>query len=582
MIPLLDYRMRFIIIVGAILASMGSRIVFAVESNHSAPNILYIFTDDQSYRTVSCYPRAYPYANTPNIDSLARSGIRFEQAYMGAKCVPSRATALTGRLQFAARSNFDGTSIEGNRYWIPTIREHGYFTGIVGKWHWSGDSDAQGAQAHQHGIAWDWSVIWDHPDRDSGGYYYDQKVMINGAWPVPLNGYSTDRYTDYAEQFIRERSVARDQPWYFWLCYGGVHGPYTPADRHQGMLEDSPETPIPADVWGPRPGKPSHFQDSKWQKGDDGRPHFHGKSLDFWAKQQTEAVAAIDEGVGRILKTLEATDQLKNTIIVFTSDQGYVWGHHGLKGKIDPYETAIRSPFIVSCPDRFPQGKVCKAPINGSDVIRTFHAWAGVEPQTFMPGRDITPLLVEPESENVLKQWSKVPTLMTYVHNRYEPLEMARRLQAQDWKACMYGEGAPWYFMTILENYKYTRYAHPDRIEELYDLERDPEELVNLAVQAKFKGKLLEMRAACVQSIKDNGGSVFADLLPMPREEAKSPEAKPAGNTIVYYLGGKRVHVVDCKRLTGDLKSMTKMTLAEAEAKGLPLCSRCPGSATPK
>jgi hypothetical protein len=90
-----------------------------------------------------------------------------------------------------------------------------------------------------------------------------------------------------------------------------------------------------------------------------------GKSLDFWVKQQTEAVAAIDEGVGRIVKALEETGQLDNTIIVFTADQGYVWGHHGLKGKIDPYETAIRSPFIVSCPKRFPEGKVCKAPING-------------------------------------------------------------------------------------------------------------------------------------------------------------------------------------------------------------------------
>ena len=81
-----------------------------------APNILYIFTDDQSYRTVSCYPRCYTFANTPNIDSLAERGVRFDQAYMGAKCVPSRATMLTGRLQFAAMSNYDGTGAEGNLY----------------------------------------------------------------------------------------------------------------------------------------------------------------------------------------------------------------------------------------------------------------------------------------------------------------------------------------------------------------------------------------------------------------------------------------------------------------------------------
>jgi hypothetical protein len=278
------------------------------------------------------------------------------------------------------------------------------------------------------------------------------------------------------------------------------------------MLKDKPETEIPADVWGPRPGKPLHFQDSKWNKGEDGEPLYKGKSLDFWVKQQTEAVAAIDEGVGRIVKALEETGQLDNTIIVFTADQGYVWGHHGLKGKIDPYETAIRSPFIVSCPKRFPQGKVCKAPINGPDVIRTFHAWAEAEPRLFMPGRDITPLIMNPDSEPVLKQWSKVPTMMTYVHNRYEPMEMANRLKNKDWDACMYSKDTPWYFMILVENYKYTRYAHPDRIEELYDLDKDPEELDNLAVKEEFKDKLLEMRAACIQSIKDNGGSCLRRL----------------------------------------------------------------------
>lgn len=486
-----------------------------VSGSANPPNILYIFTDDQSYRTVSCYPRSYNYADTPNIDALAEQGIRFDQAYIGAKCVPSRATALTGRLQFAVNSNYDGSAIEGNTYWVPTLRENGYYTGMIGKWHFGG-----GAQAHQHGISWDWSVVWDHGAYKSYDEYYNgQYVMINGAPDAPLGGYSTDRYTDYTEQFIYERAQEPDKPWFFWLCYAGIHSPYTPADRHKGMLDDEPETAIPEDVWGPRHGKPSHFQDSKWQMGEDGKPYWKNKSLDFWAKQQTEAVASIDEGVGRIVAALEATGQLDNTIIIFTSDQGYVWGHHGLKGKIDPYETAIRAPFIVSNPTRFPTNKICKAPINGPDVIRTFHAWADAEPKEFMPGRDITPVLLNPESEPVLDEWSNVPTMMTYVKNRYEPTEMATRLENEDWEACMYGEDTPWYFMIVVKNHKYTRYANPNRIEELYDLDNDPEELDNLAIKAQYKSKVLEMRAACIQSIKDNGGSVFADFLPPPTTE---------------------------------------------------------------
>lgn len=549
-------------------------------AENSLPNILYIFTDDQSYRTVSCYPRSYSIADTPNIDRLAKRGVRFDQAYMGAKCVPSRATALTGRLQFAARANHDGSPVEGNLYWLPTIRDQGYFTGMIGKWHWG-----KGAEAHQHGTSWDWSIVWDHGSYGAaGGYYYDQKVMINGAPQVPLGGYSTDRYTDHTEGFIRARAEEPEKPWFYWLCYSGVHGPYTPAERHEGMLADEPETEIPVDIWGPRPGKPAHFQDSRWKKGEDGKPYRSGKPLDFWVKQQTEAVAAIDEGVGRIVKTLQDTGQLDNTIIVFTADQGYVWGHHGLKGKIDPYETAIRSPFIVSCPTRFPEGKVCTAPINGPDIIRTFHAWADAEPQSFMPGRDITPLVMNPESKPVLDQWSETPTMMTYVHNRYEPVEMAKRLGDKDWKACMYGKDTPWYFMILVKQFKYTRYAHPNRIEELYDLEQDPEELNNLAIQDEFQDKLLEMRAACIQSIKDHGGSVFADDLPPPRAGNDASEAKPSGEIMVFHAEGKkRVHRDGCRRLTTDPRvreTMTRMTLAEAEKKGLPLCSRCPGSTT--
>ncbi|MEM0926993.1 MAG: sulfatase-like hydrolase/transferase, partial [Planctomycetota bacterium] len=281
---------------------------------------------------------------------------------------------------------------------------------------------------------------------------------------------------------------------------------------------------------------------------------------------------------------LQETGQFENTIIVFTSDQGYVWGQHGLKGKIDPYETAIRSPFIVTCPQRFPSGEVCKAPINGADVIRTFHTWAKTDPRLFLPGRDITPLVMQPTSESVLKRWSEVPTLMTYVHNRYEPMEMAKRLKNEDWDACMYSKGAPWYFMTLVENFKYTRYAHPNRIEELYDLEEDPEELNNLAANEEFKDKLLEMRASCIQSIKSHGGAVFADHLPPPKTLAVPLAVRPPGDITVYHEPGKkRFHREGCRRLTSDRKlraAMTKMTLAEAEAQGLPLCSRCPGSST--
>lgn len=569
-------------------------------AQEAAPNILFIYTDDQSYRTVSCYPGAYHYANTPNIDRLAERGIRFDQAYVGAKCVPSRAGMLTGRFQYACA--------EGPEYkwWTTALRTKGYYTGMIGKWHWG-----KGAEAHQHGTAWDWSVVWDHGQyAAAGGYYYDQKVMINGGEPQDLGGYSTDRYTDFTVEFIKDRAKNPDQPWFHWLAYAGVHGPYTPAERHKTMFDDALPTEIPEDIYGPRPGKPVHMQGSRWKENENGEPIFKGKTLDFWAKQQTAAVASIDDGVGRILDALEETGQLENTIVVFTSDQGYVWGHHGLKGKIWPYADSIKAPLIVSNPKRYPQGVVCKIPVNGMDLIRTFHALADATPDQVLHGRDMSPILENPTSEQVAAEWNKTPTMMTYTRNTYDTERMVEKLTEKSWSSFQFGGSGkgdldgqdipgdqyqPCYFLTLDGEYKYIRYIFPNRIEELYDLESDPDELNNLAIKDEYQSQLAERREALIVYLKQTGGETFVDLLPAPKTDYdpptaqnsskdEVPEADIPGDTTVYSIAGKkRVHIVGCRRLTTDpneLALMRKMTYAEALAEGLPLCSRCPGSTT--
>ena len=517
--------MKLITLLLAITMTAG----IAAADGEQRPNILYIFTDDQSFRTVSCYPGAYEFANTPNIDRLAENGVRFDLAYIGAKCAPSRAMVQFGRQQFYVIADEELTREKGkggsiaNRTWFETMRDAGYFTGMIGKWHW-------GAKREQE--AWDFSLIWDR-GLSKWNYYIGTIVRLNGGEPFELGGYSTDRYTDYTVEFIEERAQDPGKPWLMWLCYGGVHGPYTPAERHTGTLADAPAPPVPEDIYGPRPDKPSHFQGSKWEPNADGVPVHHEKSLEEWVKMQTEAVFALDDGVGRIVESLKATGQLENTIIVFTSDQGYVWGHHGRKGKIDHYDACIRAPLIVHYPRRFAAGKVCKAPVNGPDVVRSFHAWSGVEPDIILTGRDMTPLVTEPESPEAFSTWTQIPTLMSYVKNRYDPWEMGRRLKEQRWKDCLYGgdsnglEGdspsgiplaaAPWYFMIHNGEYKYTRYANPDRIEELYHTASDPDELTNLAVNPEYHDLLLELREACKQEVIRSGGAPFAEFLPIPR-----------------------------------------------------------------
>jgi arylsulfatase A-like enzyme len=468
------------------------------------PNLLYIFTDDQSVRSVSCYPQAHPWVRTPNIDQLASEGVRFSYSYTGAKCAPSRGNALTGRLQ----CNYTKTT----PYWTTNLRQAGYYTGMIGKWHWN---------VPRHGDAWDWSVVWEHHlgDDVAGGYYTNQFVSINGAARVPLGGYSTDRYTDYTIDFLKERAKEQARPWFFWLCYGAVHGPYIPAVRHQAAYKDAPAVPIPVDVFGPRPGKPENMITAeRWRRDAQGKPIASNRSLDSWVKQYNQAVRAIDEGVGRIMQVLRETGQIENTIVVFTSDQGFAWGQHGLRDKIAPYDASLLAPLIVSAPRRYARGGVCEEPVNGVDIIRTFHAMTGLETETALDGRDFTLLLTQPDN----KSWTREPMLQTYTGNLYgdEAITAALR-QAQktgDWKKFIVYEaiGTRAWLMLRAGKHKYVRYIYPDYIEELYDLERDPEELTNLAVRSEHHQQLAGFREQLMRAFSERGAS-FVSLLPPPK-----------------------------------------------------------------
>lgn len=475
--------------------------VLSASSAHGAdrqrPNILYVFTDDQSDRTLSCYPNAYELADTPNIDHLAEKGVLFTQAFIGAKCVPSRATMLTGRLQFNIGKSCD-------RYWAEDFRTQGYTTGMIGKWHWG-----KGVDMHKHGTAWDWSVVWDHGQpHEHSTYYWGQSVHINGGPPTMLGGYSTDRYTDYAVDFINQQQAA-SQPWYLWLCYGAVHGPHTPADRHIGSLEDRPETPVPGDIFGPRPGKPEHMDTFTRWKNVDGKPFHADRSLDSWVKQYNEAVRAIDDGVGRLYAALNETGQIDNTIIVFSSDQGFAWGQHGLRDKRYPYAAALRSPLIISNPARFAQKAACHHPVNGPDVVKTLHSVADVQPVVPLDGRDFTALLSDPDPHAA---WTTEPMLQTYSCSRYSSDDIEKAITAGNWKDLTFDNSPAW-LMLHDGRYKYTRYLAEDCIEELYDLATDPDELVNLAVDAAWHEQLASFRRQASEAFRNKGAS-FVDSIP--------------------------------------------------------------------
>ena len=182
-----------------VLAVTGSDIGLANENTVVArqPNILFIYTDNQSYRTVSCYPGAYKFCKTPNIDALAKRGVRFTHAYIGTWCLPSRATLLTGHHPYGVKSlkmegEYPGSTYDPKQcpFWPSVFRKNGYTTAQIGKWHTGTDTG--------FGRDWDYQVVWNRPRPSSrpGNYYKEQGIEENGK-PVRLvQGYSTDNYTN--------------------------------------------------------------------------------------------------------------------------------------------------------------------------------------------------------------------------------------------------------------------------------------------------------------------------------------------------------------------------------------------------
>jgi arylsulfatase A-like enzyme len=486
---------RILLCLTAVLLALPTGSHAADVATASRPNILYIFTDDQSIRSVGCYPQSHEWVKTPNIDRLAREGIRFTHCYTGAWCMPSRATMLTGKLQHGIMSmrmagKYPGSTYDARAcpFWPSVFRKHGYYTGMIGKWHTGSDTG--------HGRDWDYSAVWDHTQpKIYGGYYRNQKISFNGAAPVAVEGYSTDNYTRYATGFISERAKDESKPWYLWLCYDAVHSPYTAAKRHAGDYQQTPPVPVPKDIFPPRPTKPAYMKNyGVWKKDKTGKP----VGLDAAVQKYNRAVRALDEGVGQLIDALRESGQLENTVIVFTSDQGFAWGQHGFKWKYAPYDANLRAPLLIRYPKMIRAKTVCKHPVGGHDLVPTFFSLAGIDLPWKMHGRDITPLLKTPDVA-----WNE-PVMLE--NTRWYYGADTDKGSGDGWG------GVPWWIFLRQGKYKYIRTLVEGEIEELYDLEVDPEELTNLALDPKFAKLLSEYRQKLLDELKRTDAAMVENL----------------------------------------------------------------------
>jgi len=494
----------------------------STKGENDKPNILFIYTDDQSTRTVSSYPDAYPWASTPNIDALAEEGIAFRQVYNGSWCMPSRATMLTGHHQHNVESmrmegTYPGSTYDPGQcpFWPSVFRRAGYHTAQIGKWHTGTDTG--------FGRDWDHQIVWNRPryPENAGKYYYGQLIETNGGEPELMEEYSTDQYTEWALQYIRD-VAEQDKPWFLWLCYGAVHGPFTPADRH---MDAYPEVPAPVieDIYPPRPGKPAYVQaQENWMPGPSGEPvevarafnyQKPGRPLKDWIRQYHQGVLAIDEGIGQIIRELKESGQYDNTVIVFTSDQGFAWGQHGFKTKVAPYYANIASPLIFSLPETRTasvKGAMIDHPVSGVDLPVTFFSLAGLELPWRMDGHDLSPLLEDPQAD-----WDH-PALMVSTSFIYGS-DTDTIPEVGD-PRLYWGPGVPWYVILAEGRYKYVRTLVEGETDELYDMLEDPGEIHNLVGEPAYEEIVSSYREKTLLELRRTGAR-FAERLPALKSE---------------------------------------------------------------
>ena len=494
-------------------ALLVSTLVFTnLNAAENRPNVLLIFTDDQSDRTVSCYPNAHSWVNTPNIDKLAREGVRFNSIYMAPFCVPARITLMTGNYPHSARGSFEQElkgdelreEIRQHPFWPQRLRKSGYHTGMIGKWHIYSRLPAVRTD-------WDYAAYWHK--KMVNAYYYGQKISINGAKPVDLNGYSVDRHTDLAIEYIDARAKA-DRPWYLWLCYSSPHSPQTPAKRHQGKLANENDVPIPASFKTPRVGKPNYVRNKPTPKED---------SVQSLVRRYHECIMSIDENVGRLTDALRKSGQLENTVVIFTSDQGLAMGHHGhVKKKNAPYDATLHSPLIFRYPKQFPAGAVCDEPVCGPDLVQTMHELCGIKPRKTMDGESLVPLLKRPGSE--LK---RDVMLMTNTRTSFAE-KIPAGVKRRNREAIELNE-MPMWTMIRHEQFKYATYMGSG-FEEVYDLENDPDELKNLAVTEDYAGLLSKLRRKAARALADTQSGFeaghFIDYFPHLKKELNREQRK--------------------------------------------------------
>ena len=506
-----------------ILSVVALCIVTSASLAADRPNILFVFTDDHCIQAMSCYGSKVN--KTPNMDRLANEGMMFHNCFVtNSICGPSRAVIQTGKHSHLNGFIRNGNTFNGNQQTFPKLlQKAGYQTAVVGKWHLKSTP-----------------VGYDYFDVLVGqGPYYNppMKTMKDGSVvTVKHTGYTTDIITNKTLDFLKNKRDSK-KPFMLMYQHKAPHRNWQPGPKYLNKYDDV-TLPEPETLWDDYSGRTSAARNQKmtiekhlsandlklnsnrsltpeqWAAWDAAygpknkafqEANLSGKELIKWkyqryTKDYLRCVDSVDEGLGRVLDYLDESGLAKNTVVIYSSDQGWYLGDHGWFDKRWMYEESLRSPLLVRWPGVVKPGSKNSDITSNLDFAETFLALAGVDVPADMQGRSLVPLL----KGNTPNDWPK-----SFYYHYYE---------------FPGGHSVARHYGVRTDRYKLIHF-YQNKEWELFDLERDPNELNSVYDESEY-AKIRKELETELDRLRKHYKVPEQDPAPVKKPKQKKPREK--------------------------------------------------------
>jgi arylsulfatase A-like enzyme len=474
-------------------------------------------SDDHAAPAISAYGGFLAeVAKTPNIDRLAKEGMRFDNCFCtNSICTPSRAVILTGKYShkngvLTLDDVFDGSQ----QTFSKLLQKAGYYTGVVGKWHLKTQPTGfdyynvlSGQGLYFNPIMYESTMPW--WNKEGTIWWEDLEAVEEGKrGGKQYKGYVTDVITDVALNFLKNKP--KDKPFCLLYQHKAPHDMWEYDEKHAELFKDV-EIPEPANLFDSHAHRGMAIKRCTQKIGrnhtlyEDETEHLSGrkrkkKQYQIYIKSYLRCVASIDDNVGRVLDYLDKSGLAENTIVVYTSDQGFFLGEHGLFDKRFMYEESLRMPLLIRYPREVKAASVNDNIVVNVDFAETFLDYAGLSVPGDMQGRSLRPLLQGGTPED----WRSSMYYRYWMHRAHFNIAAHFGVRTKRHKLIYY------YGLPLDARGARPRATRPEW--ELFDLEKDPMEMNNVYDDHAYADVVKELKIELIRlrkELEDDGESVI-------------------------------------------------------------------------